>query len=79
MTHEVAVRDATSTANPRRGHLCPVQGIAIPCPVYAAGVERYAEAVARDVGDVMEQTVPVRRCRTPADAERTAPASRPAS
>jgi hypothetical protein len=53
MTHEVAVRDATSTANPRRGHLCPVQGIAIPRPVYAAGIERYAEAVARDVGDVM--------------------------
>jgi hypothetical protein len=58
-THEIAVRDAPSTTNLRGGHLCPVQGIAIPCPVYSSGVERYAEAVARDVGDVMEQTVSI--------------------
>jgi hypothetical protein len=54
-THEVTVRDSSL----RGGHLCPMQGIVTPCPVYSSGIERYAEAMARQVGDVMDQTVPV--------------------
>jgi hypothetical protein len=59
-THEVAVRDSMSTANLRGGHLCPMQEVMTPCPVYSSGVQRYAQAMARQVGDLMEETVPAR-------------------
>lgn len=56
----VAVRDAVFRPGfPGGGHLCPVQEILTPCPVYASGIERYAKAIAREVGDVMERVVPV--------------------
>lgn len=57
----VVVRDGlNSSPLGGGGHLCPVQGIMTPCPVYSSGVERYAQAVARDVGDVMDATVATR-------------------
>ena len=59
----VAVRDAPLAAHNifgrGGGHLCPVQGILTPCPVYSSGIERYATAITRSVGDLMEATVPM--------------------
>jgi len=57
----VVVRDGLNSSPLGGGaHLCPVQNITTPCPVYSSGVERYAQAVTREVGDVMDATVPTR-------------------